>query len=224
MMKARALLSITSAGFLLTACAGPLPGGMLLTGANMTPDGQAGDVSLASSDNLPPLPERRGRGAAAVSVAQNAAEEKTVEGGNFMGSLASLIPSRIEGGPPAPSETAYSESDPTTVYARIAGEIKSCWLNRSAPVLADHKFHAEASPAGEASITIYKKVEGAALGVATFRIKIAKDGSGTLVRSENVKLPDSMKLAMLTDVAAWVRGQSGCKARSASIPGKTATP
>ncbi len=217
MMRALSLSALGAACCLLAACAGSLPS--LSPGDAALTQADEAEITgaLPAADGVPPLPERRGKDAAAVAQAPS---PRT----NFMGHLASLLPAGIDSGAAAASETAHADADPTTVYARIAQRVKSCWLNRANPVIPGHKFHAEASPSGEASITLYKKVDGAALGVAAFRIKIMRDGSGTSVHSENVKLPEALKPALLTDVTAWAQGREGCAARSAAVAGKTATP
>lgn len=202
----------------LGGCAGSLPSALLQDNSN-----GGGTEIAALSDDTPPLPEKRtpaGDNAAAVA---DAGQSQTASP-TFMGSLASLLPAAAAGPSfPAGSETAYVQADAITVYERVARQVKSCWLNRANPVLADHKFHAEASPEGEASITIYRKVEGQKLGIAAFRIRITRDGSGTVVRSENVKLPEEMKPALLTDVAGWAQGREGCVARTAAMKSASAT-
>lgn len=230
-MMIKALTGVVAAGLLMGGCAGSMQGLIPagLGNGQGAAEQQTADAALTiDPKDIPPNPIRRPARPNAPGVAlassPQPAPAKTPERG-LMGTLASLVPT-VSGGPPAVSETAFAEADPTTVYTRVAAQIKSCWLNRANAALPGHKFHAEAKPTGEASITIYRKVEGATLGIATFRIKIERDGGGSSVRSENVKFDDMVKRAMLLDVARWTKGEPGCETRQAfaSSAAKTATP
>jgi hypothetical protein len=227
-MFLKPLLGVVAVGLLLGGCAGSMQGLIPagLGNGQAAGEQQAQHVTLTiDPKDIPPNPTRRpAMNAPGTSLASPQPAPGNAPQRGLMGTLASLVPT-VSGGPPAVSETAFAEADPTTVYTRVAAQIKSCWLNRANAALPGHKFHAEAKPTGEASITIYRKVEGATLGIATFRIKIEKDGSGASVRSENVKFDDTVKRAMLLDVARWTKGEPGCETRKAyaSAP-KTATP
>jgi hypothetical protein len=206
----------------LSGCAGGLPQ-MLSTSGDAGSSG-AEIADLSGGNGAPPLPERRNSPASAVASAQGRGGAAKAAGPSFFaGSLASMFaastaraasPAPAAPSVPAAPEQVYVEIDPTTVYARLAAHIKACWLNRSHPALADHKFTAAADPGGAAAITLYQKVEGAKLGIASFRIKITKDSGGSVVRSENVKLPETVKAAMLFDIANWAKGGEGCATRS----------
>lgn len=202
------LFSAVLAILALNGCAGSLPGG-LLTSETLVNEGE--EVTVAAENGLPPLPSRR---VAAANTASAPAEQKPDAGG-LMGSLAAILPEASE--KTAAPDTAYTQSDPVSAYTQIARGIRGCWLSATQPVLAGHKFHAEAKPDGEASIIIYRKVEGAKLGVAVFRVKITPDSSGTVVRSENVKLTEDLKQSFQNDVAAWTKGGNSCEARKTVI-------
>jgi hypothetical protein len=174
---------------------------------------EAPPVSTASNELPPPLPERRGK-AKALAPAPDASPMKTAaatgsteaasESGGFqLGRLFSGL-----GG----SDSVTSAQSPVLVYAALAHEIKRCWLAPDAPRLPNHIFQADASArqGGSAKITIYEKREGVRFGPEAFTILIGPQSGGSVVNSENVRLPSDVSGALQRDLARWSKGQEGC--------------
>jgi hypothetical protein len=218
-MRVRAIAGLGALVW-LGGCAGGLPG-LGLTQIEPAPQAQTAVGVEIDPKDVPPLPSRRPGAAVAAKTGESEPAAATARAPGFMGTLSSLIPAGL-GADAEPSDRAEVREDPVTVYARIASGIKSCWLNRANPALPNHKFHADASPEGEASIIIHEKVQGATLGRAAFRIRVERDGRGASVRSENVRLDEKLKPAMLRDVANWTAGAGGCATRHAGILGNGA--
>jgi hypothetical protein len=203
-----------------------LPEGGLLPGwigggetGEKKPDAPA--VSMVSNELPPPLPEPRGKVKAAapavaapVAPAPDASQVKTAatgstEASSESGGLPSL--GRLFSGLGG-SETVTSAQAPVLVYAALAREIKRCWLTPDAPRLANHIFQADASTrqGGSAKITIYEKREGVRFGPEAFAVTIAPESGGSVVSSENARLPSDVSGALQRDVARWSKGQEGC--------------
>jgi len=106
---------------------------------------------------------------------------------------------------------------PTEVYSRVARGAMACWFGTSGPLKANYVYHAEAEPAGQggkAEILIHERdrSKDTQKGDKAFRVGIAKDGEGTALAVENMKLPDAMAKSMEADVRRWGAGSIGCAA------------
>jgi hypothetical protein len=110
---------------------------------------------------------------------------------------------------------------PVEIYTRIARGALGCWFGASGPLKRTHVFHADVAPPSEkagAEIVIHERDTGAPSprSLRSFRITITPVADGTIVGSENLKLPDALATSMEEDVRRWVGGRAGC---NPSAPG-----
>jgi hypothetical protein len=143
----------------------------------------------------PPLPVRR----------KPNTERSDDDGGLF----AALPDVDLTAQPVAPLSVVADDS-PVNLYVRLARQIRRCWLGSDDPRLPGHGFRAEAKPAGEAEIDVYKEVPGRKYGPFAFEVKITPQAGGSLVRSTNRRLEDELATVLRADIARWVRGGTGC--------------
>jgi hypothetical protein len=118
--------------------------------------------------------------------------------------------------PSLPESPVYKES-PIEVYSRIARGALGCWFGPSGPLKATHVFNADVAPPSDnagAEIVIHERDPGAPSprSLRSFRIAITPLSSGgTLVASENLKLPAKQAADMEEDIRRWARGGTGCR-------------
>lgn len=146
---------------------------------------------------MPPLPQRRTAKAQARSG----------------GMLLAVLPKIDLTGPQTAPSAVIAENNPIEVYTLLARQIRRCWLSLEKPKLANHDFRAEASAegGGKAKIAIYRKVPGRKLGPFAFHIDLLAEGTGTLVKSTNRRLPKKLANTLRADIARWVKGSESCK-------------
>ena len=107
---------------------------------------------------------------------------------------------------------------PVDAYVMLGGRIKTCWFNRSAPLLPAHVYRADVSPDGETvKITIHDKkdVRGLAGDVA-YSIDIADRDGATVITTKNRTMTPSQAAKMQYDINRWKSGQTNC---SRELPG-----
>ncbi len=113
----------------------------------------------------------------------------------------------------------------TEIYARVARGANTCWFvgsgpGQAGPLKKDYIYHAEAdapSRGGRAEIVIHVRDVGQPnpRGAKAYRINIDPDGSdAATLKTENLKMPDSIGNAMSADVNRWAKGDQGCAGNS----------
>lgn len=107
---------------------------------------------------------------------------------------------------------------PVDAYVMLGGRIKTCWFNRSAPLLPAHVYRADVSPDGETvKITIHDKKDARGLaGDVAYSIDIADRDGATLITTQNRTMTPSQAAKMQFDINRWKSGQTNC---SRELPG-----
>jgi hypothetical protein len=116
----------------------------------------------------------------------------------------------------------------TEIYARVARGANTCWFvgsgpGQAGPLKKDYIYHAEAdapSRGGKAEIFIHARDVGQPnpRGAKAYRINIDPDGEAASLKTENLKMPDTIAAAMTADVNRWAKGDQGC-ANSSTVAG-----
>ncbi|MGE3626323.1 MAG: hypothetical protein AB7G34_08115 [Hyphomicrobiales bacterium] len=136
------------------------------------------------------------------------------------------------GAPSAGSGGAVSQG-PTTIvpdrlpidlYTDIARNVNACWMNAARPVFTNHESRADAPATGvdrgSAKLAIYERTPDGQRGLKVFSISFEPRGRGTVINSENLKLPYPLGQKLMSDVGYWAQGGQGCDAASApAAPG-----
>jgi hypothetical protein len=122
----------------------------------------------------------------------------------------------------------------TEIYSRVARGANTCWFVGSGPLNAgplkkDYIYHAEAdapSRGGKAEIIIHARdpLQPNPRGAKAYRINIDPDGEGATLKTENLKMPDTVATAMTADVNRWAKGDQGCAGNSTVAGWGTAQP
>lgn len=115
--------------------------------------------------------------------------------------------------------TIVPDRSPIQLYTDIARNVNACWLNPGRPVLTNHESRADA-PAqgierGSATLAIYERTSDGQRGLKVFSIAFEPRGKGTVINSENHKLPYPLGQKLIADVGYWAQGGQGCEAASA---------
>lgn len=222
-MRLSCIFAYGALALLLGGCAQSvgLPGADLLNAAQ--PSDESNDPLLATIDEdtggSPPLPHRNeqrlalaanSNGKAAGSDGSNG--QNTPEEGSAF-SLAGLPSLNVlTAGTSTAPQNVSSDASAIETYTIIARQINSCWLNRVAPKLTDHGFHADVAPGDtkEARIIIYKKAPDGKRGLQAFKISIVQGITGSIIASENRKLDTKQDNEFRADLARWAAGDPKC--------------
>ena len=107
---------------------------------------------------------------------------------------------------------------PVDAYVMLGGRIKTCWFNRSAPLLPAHVYRADVSPGGETvKISIHDKKDARGLaGDVAYSIDIADRDGATVIATQNRTMTPSQAAKMQYDINRWKSGQTNC---SRELPG-----
>jgi len=109
------------------------------------------------------------------------------------------------------SRLSIASSKPVDAYVQLGGRIKSCWFNATDPLLPDHVYRANVSPDGnKVQITIHEKMKLGRAGLSTYAVDFRQEGSGTVVTTENRKMPPEIAAKLQYDIDRWKRGESDC--------------
>jgi hypothetical protein len=126
-------------------------------------------------------------------------------------------------GQPDAFETAVMvPGSPTGIYALVARGALNCWLGAAGPLRATHVFAAEAAPpsqGGAAEIVLHER--DASLrdqrGPRALRLRFERVQGNVRVGISNLRLPAAMADATSRDVAAWAKGDGGCRAQEVAV-------
>lgn len=110
---------------------------------------------------------------------------------------------------------------PTELYTRIARGALTCWFGASGPLKSTYMYHAEAAPpsqGGRSEIIIRIKDKDAAdpRSLRAYRVTIAAGETGSVLETENVKIPEPLATSLGADVRRWAADDEGCSAAPAS--------
>ena len=110
---------------------------------------------------------------------------------------------------------------PTELYTRIARGALTCWFGASGPLKGAYMYHADAAPpskGGRSEIIIRTKDKDAAdpRSLRAYRITIAPGKSGSVLETENVKIPEPLATSLGADVRRWAADDEGCSAAPAT--------
>lgn len=113
--------------------------------------------------------------------------------------------------PAATSRISLGTSKPVDAYVQLGGRIKTCWFNATDPLLPNHVYRANVSPNGsKVQITIHEKMNLGRAGLSTYAIDFRQEGPGTVVSTENRKMPPELAGKMQYDIDRWKRGETEC--------------
>ncbi|HXG79218.1 MAG TPA: hypothetical protein VNJ31_07780 [Methyloceanibacter sp.] len=113
--------------------------------------------------------------------------------------------------PTTTSRISLASSKPVDAYVQLGGRIKTCWFNPTEPLLPDHVYRANVSPDGnKVQITIHEKMKLGRAGLSTYAIDFRQEGSGTVVTTENRKMPPELAAKMQYDIDRWKGGETDC--------------
>jgi hypothetical protein len=111
----------------------------------------------------------------------------------------------------ATSRISIASSKPVDAYVQLGGRVKTCWFNATDPLLPNHVYRANVSPNGsKVQITIHEKMNLGRAGFSTYAIDFRQEGIGTVVATENRKMPPELAAKMQYDIDRWKRGESDC--------------
>jgi hypothetical protein len=114
-------------------------------------------------------------------------------------------------GTSGPTNIAVTKSRPFDAYLVMGGLIKRCWFNATDPLLPDHVYRADVSPAGgNVTITVHQRADLGRAGLLTYIIDFKQAGASTVISTENRKMPPELAAKMQYDIDRWQRGQSDC--------------
>lgn len=110
---------------------------------------------------------------------------------------------------------------PTELYTRIARGALTCWFGASGPLKSGYMYHAEAAPpskGGRSEIIIRIKDKDATdpRSLRAYRVAIAPGETGSVLETENVKIPEPLATSLGADVRRWAADDEGCSAAPAS--------
>lgn len=118
-----------------------------------------------------------------------------------------------------PTTVVRGES-PEALYARIARQVKTCWLNPADPVLEDHLFHAEVPAGGRnkgaVNIAINERTKKNERGLKAFGIDLEPLANGTKIVARNHRLDYALGQKLTADVGFWAQGGTTCNPPSAA--------
>lgn len=111
---------------------------------------------------------------------------------------------------------------PVDAYVMLGGRIKTCWFNRSAPLLPAHVYRADVSPGGETvRIAIHDKKDARGLaGDVAYSIDIADRDGATLITTQNRTMTPSQAAKMQYDINRWKSGQTNCSRERPGLAGR----
>ena len=129
-----------------------------------------------------------------------------LKGSDDSAALASAEASR-----PPPMQISLARSKPLDVYVVMGGNIKRCWFNPVDPLLPDHVYRADVSPAGnKATVTVHTRADLGRPGRKTYVIDFKPAGSATTITTENIKMEPEQVAKMEFDLERWKRGETNC--------------
>lgn len=109
---------------------------------------------------------------------------------------------------------AVTALSPVQAYAIVARMVHACWLNPRRPLLTKHDFSATARPGGTATILIAEETPSGNL--RAFTVDFDLRPGGTVIRPENVRVPDPLGGMLLGDIKRWSAGDLTCGAAAAA--------
>jgi hypothetical protein len=129
-------------------------------------------------------------------------------------------------GAPEATNVAVTKARPLDTYVVMGGRIKRCWFNATDPLLPNHVYRADVSPSGsKVTITVHQRADLGRAGLLTYIIDFKQAGAGTVITTENRKMPPNLAAKMQYDISRWQRGQSDCsKTMPATASAKAAKP
>ena len=129
-------------------------------------------------------------------------------------------------GAPEATNVAVTRARPLDTYVVMGGRIKRCWFNATDPLLPNHVYRADVSPSGsKVTITVHQRADLGRAGLLTYIIDFKQAGAGTVITTENRKMPPNLAAKMQYDISRWQRGQSDCsKTMPATASAKAAKP
>jgi hypothetical protein len=109
------------------------------------------------------------------------------------------------------SRMSIGSTKPVDAYVLVGGRIKTCWFNATDPLLPNHVYRANVSTNGsKVQITIHEKMNLGRAGFSTYAIDFRQEGPGTVVSTENRKMPPELAAKMQYDIDRWKRGETDC--------------
>lgn len=110
---------------------------------------------------------------------------------------------------------------PTELYTRIARGALTCWFGASGPLKSGYMYHAEAAPpskGGRSEIIVRIKDKDAAdpRSLRAYRVSITPGETGSMLETENVKIPEPLATSLGADVRRWAADEEGCSAATAT--------
>lgn len=107
---------------------------------------------------------------------------------------------------------------PTDVYTNVARGALTCWFGSRGPLKGEYIYHGEAEPpskGGRAVIVIHHLDRDAPSprGPRAYHVVIAQESpevERTVVRAENLKMPEALAARMQADVRRWAAAETGC--------------
>ena len=129
-------------------------------------------------------------------------------------------------GAPEATNVAVTKARPLDTYVVMGGRIKRCWFNATDPLLPNHVYRADVSPSSsKVTITVHQRADLGRAGLLTYIIDFKQAGAGTVITTENRKMPPNLAAKMQYDISRWQRGQSDCsKTMPATASAKAAKP
>jgi hypothetical protein len=121
-------------------------------------------------------------------------------------------------------ETVVRGESPEALYARIARQVKTCWLSPADPVLKDHLFHAEVPAGGgnkgAVNIVINERTRKNERGLKAFGIDFERLSNGTKIVARNHRLDYALGQKLTADVGFWAQGGETCNPPAAATDSK----
>ncbi len=129
-------------------------------------------------------------------------------------------------GAPQATNVAVTRANPVDTYVVMGGRIKRCWFNATDPLLPNYVYRADVSPSGSlVRITVHQRADLGRAGLLTYIIDFKQAGGGTVITTENRKMPPELAAKMQYDINRWQRGQSDCsRTMPATASAKAAKP
>jgi len=120
--------------------------------------------------------------------------------------------------PAAPStggqRSVLPATTPVQAYSMVARQMKGCWFNPADPILTKHIFRAEAGAGGasgsDTKIVVYDRANDGRLGLKAYTVAFEPRSKGTIVTTQNLRLPSALGQKLTSDIGYWIQGGTTC--------------
>lgn len=128
--------------------------------------------------------------------------------------------------PAAPStggqRSVLPSTTPVQAYSMVARQMKGCWFNPADPILTKHIFRAEAGAGGasgsDTKIVVYDRADDGRLGLKAYTVAFEPRSKGTVVTTQNLRLPSALGQKLTADIGYWVQGGATCDGPASASP------